>query len=71
MMLVIMQLNFLAWMSLGSINNENLEILAAILKNIPECMNEEDFGRLSNLLPQMEPVNFATRTVQEVIAVSY
>ncbi len=35
----------------GSINDENLEILAAILKTIPECINEEDFSRLSNLLP--------------------
>ena len=55
----------------GSINDENLEIFAAILKNIPECMNEEDFGRMSNLLPHMEPVHVATRTVQEAISVSY
>jgi hypothetical protein len=55
----------------GSINDENLEILAAILKNIPECMNEEDFGRLSDLLPHIEPVHVPTRTVQEAIAVSY
>jgi len=55
----------------GSINNENLEILAAILKNIPECMNEEDLGRLSDLLPHLEPVHVPTRTEQEAMAVSY
>ena len=77
MMLVIMQINFLILMILtqadspGSINDENLEILAAILKQIPECINKENFDRLSNLLPHMEPVQVATRTVQEAIAVSY
>ena len=30
----------------GRINDENLEILAAILKRIPECIDEEDFQRL-------------------------
>ena len=77
MMLVIMQINFLILMILtqadspGSINNENLEILASIMKLIPECINKADFDRLSDLLPHMEPVQFATRTVQEAIAVSY
>ena len=55
----------------GSINDENLEILASIMKLIPECINKEDFERLSNLLPHMEPVQVATRTVQEAIAVGY
>ena len=27
----------------GSINNENLEILASIMKLIPECIDKEDF----------------------------
>ena len=76
-MLVIMQINFLILMILtqadspGSINNENLEILASIMKLIPECIDKEDFDRLSDLLPHMEPVQVATRTVQEAIAVSY
>ena len=55
----------------GSINNENLEILASIMELIPECIDKEDFERLSDLLPHMEPVQVATRTVQEAIAVSY
>ena len=55
----------------GSINDENLEILASIMKHIPECINKADFDRLSDLLPHMEPVQVATRTVQEAIAVSY
>ena len=55
----------------GSINYENLEILASIMKLIPECINKADFDRLSHLLPNMEPVQVATRTVQEAIAVSY
>ena len=55
----------------GSINDENLEILASIMKLIPECIDKEDFKRLSDLLPHMEPVQVATRTVQEAIAVSY
>ena len=55
----------------GSINDENLEILAAILKQVPECIDKANFNRLSGLLPHMEPVQVATRTVQEAIAVSY
>ena len=55
----------------GSINYANLEILAAILKLIPECIDKANFDRLSELLPHMEPVQVATRTVQEAIAVSY
>ena len=55
----------------GSINNENLEILAAILKQIPECIDKANFDRLSDLLPHMEPVHVATRTVHEAITVSY
>ena len=43
----------------GRINNENLEILAAILKSIPECIDKADFQRLSDLLPHMEPVHVA------------
>ena len=76
MMLVIMQINFPYPDdpdSPGSINNENLEILAAILKQIPECIDKANFNRssLSDLFPHMEPVQVATRTVQEAIAVSY
>ena len=52
-------------------DNENLEILAAILKQIPECIDKANFDRLSDLLPHMEPIQVATRTVQEAIAVSY
>ena len=55
----------------GSINNENLEILASILKLIPECIDKANFDCLSDLLPHMEPVQVATRTVREAIAVSY
>ena len=45
----------------GRINDESLEeILAAILKCIPECISEADFKRLSDLLPHMEPVYVAT-----------
>ena len=55
----------------GSINDEYLEILAAILKQIPECIDKANFDRLSDLLPHLEPVQVATRTVQEAIAVSY
>ena len=54
----------------GSINDENLEILAAILKQIPECIDKANFDRLSDLLPHMKPVQVATRTVREFIAVS-
>ena len=57
--------------STGGINYENLEILDAILKQIPECINEADFQQLSDLLPHMEPVQVATRTVKEAIAVIY
>ena len=32
----------------GSINDENLEILAAILKQIPECIDKANFDRLSD-----------------------
>ena len=56
----------------GRIYDESLEeILAAILKCIPECISEADFKRLSDLLPHMEPVYVATRTVQEAIEVNY
>ena len=55
----------------GSINDENLEILAAILKQIPECIHKADLDSLSDLLPHMETVQVATRTVQEAIAVRY
>lgn len=46
-------------------------ILQAILKRIPECIDAVDLQQLSDLLPHMEPVQVATRTVQEAIAVSY
>ena len=56
----------------GRINHENLEFLAAVLKCIPECIDEldADFARLADLLPQIKPVNVAKRTVQEEIALS-
>ena len=54
----------------GSINNENHEILPAILKQIPECIDKANFDRLSDLLPHMELVYVATRTVQEAIEVN-
>ena len=41
----------------GGINDENLDILAAILKQIPECIDEANFDHLSKLLPNMEPVH--------------
>ena len=53
------------------INEESFEILAAILKRIPECIDNADFDRLSHLLPHMEPVHVATRTEKAAIAVSY
>ncbi len=52
----------------GRINDWNLEVLAAVLKYIPECIDEADFERLSDLLPHLEPVHVATKTVQEAIA---
>ena len=56
----------------GRINHENLEFLAAVLKCIPECIDEleADFARLADLLQQIRPVNVAKRTVQEEIALS-
>ena len=57
--------------SLGAINYENLEILAAVLKCILECINEADFACFTDLLPYMEPVHVEMRTVQEAIAVSH
>ena len=51
-------------------NDQNRHILAAILKSIPECINETDFERLADLIPHQEPVHVATRTVQEAIVVS-
>ena len=55
----------------GSINDESREILAAILKQIPECIDKANFDHLSDLLPHMEPVHVATRTEKAAIAVSY
>jgi hypothetical protein len=55
----------------GRINDQNLEVLAAVLKCIPECIDKADFECVSDLLPHLEPVHVATRTVQEAIAVSY
>ncbi len=55
----------------GSTNDPNFAILAAILKSNPECIEAEDFERLSDLLPDQEDVEVATRTVQEARAVSF
>ena len=44
----------------GSINDENLEILAAVLKQISERIHKADFDRLSDLLSHMEAVQVAT-----------
>ncbi len=55
----------------SGINDENLEILAAVLKCILECINEADFACFTDLLPYMEPVHVEMRTVQEAIAVSH
>ena len=54
----------------GSINDENLEILAAILNQIPECIDKANFTVFPTFF-HMEPVQVATRTVQEAIAVTY
>ena len=53
----------------GSVNDENRDILAAILKCVPACIDEADFKRLSDVLPHPEPVQDSTRTVQEAIEV--
>jgi hypothetical protein len=55
----------------GGVNDENLEILAAVLKFIPECIDEADFACFSDLLPYMELFHVETRTGQEAIAVSH
>ena len=55
----------------GRINDRNLEVLEAVLKFIPKCINEADFHRLSDLIPHQEPVCVPTRTVQEAIAVRF
>ncbi len=47
----------------GGINDENLEILAAVLTCIPECIYEADFARMGNPLPYIEPVHVETRTL--------
>ncbi len=57
--------------SLGGINDENLEILAAVLKCIPECINKVDFAWLADLLPYMELVHVETRTAEEAIEVNH
>ncbi len=54
----------------GRINDRNLDVLEAVLIFIPKCINKTDFQLLSDLIPLMEPVHVATRTVQEAIAVS-
>ena len=51
------------------VNDENRDILAAILKCVPACIDEADFKRLSDLLPHTEPVQVSVRTVQEAIEV--
>ncbi len=55
----------------GSTSDQNLAILAAILKSIPECIKSGDFKSLSDLLPDQEEVEVATRTVYKAIAVSF
>ena len=40
----------------GSINDDNLEILAAILEQIPECIDKTNLDCLSDLLPHMEVI---------------
>ena len=57
--------------SRGRINNQDLDVLEAVLNLIPKCITKTDFQRLSDLMPHMEPVHVATRTVQESIAVSF
>ena len=47
----------------GTINDRNLEVLEAVLKFIPKCINEADFHRLSDLIPHQEAVCVPTRTV--------
>jgi hypothetical protein len=55
----------------GRINDQNLEVLEAVLKYIPKCINKADFHCLSDLIPHQEPVCVPMRTVQEAIAVSF
>jgi hypothetical protein len=57
--------------SRGRINDRDLDVLEAVLNLIPKCITAPDFQRLSDLIPHMEPVLVATRTVQESIAVSF
>jgi hypothetical protein len=57
--------------SRGRINDRDLDVLEAVLNLIPKCITAPDFQRLSDLIPHMEPVHVATRTVQEAIAVSF
>ncbi len=56
---------------LGRINDRTLDVLEAVLNFIPNIINKIDFQRLSDLIPHMEPVHVATRTVQEAIDVSF
>jgi len=55
----------------GRIIDRDLHVLEAVLNLIPKCITETDFQRLSDLIPHMEPVHVATRTVQEAIDVSF
>ena len=57
--------------SRGRINDRDLDVLEAVLNLIPKCITAPDFQRLSDLIPHMEPVHVATRTVQEAIAMSF
>ena len=57
--------------SLGRIIDRDLDVLEAVLNLIPKCITKTDFQRLSDLMPHMEPVHVATRTVQEAIALSF
>ena len=56
--------------SRGRIIDRDPDVLEAVLNLIPKCITTPDFQRLSDLIPHMEPVHVATRTVQEAIAVS-
>jgi hypothetical protein len=56
---------------LGRINDRTLDVLEAVLNFIPNIIKKIDFQRLSDLIPHMQPVHVATRTVQEAIAVSF
>jgi hypothetical protein len=57
--------------SLGRIIDRDLDVPEAVLNFIPNIINKIDLQRLSDLIPHMQTVHVATRTVQEAIAVSF